>query len=42
MICSGSMLGINYHKIENSSIGYKTDYNMRSMDFEEFLWSKRL
>lgn len=40
VICSGSMLGINYHKIESNSVGYKTDYNMRSMDFEEFLWSK--
>ena len=40
VICSGSMLGINYHKIESNSVGYKTDYNMKSMDFEEFLWSK--
>ena len=40
VICSGSMLGINYHKIESNSVGYKTDYIMRSLDFEEFLWAK--
>lgn len=40
VICSGSMLGINYNKIESNSVGYKTDYEMRSMDFEEFLWAK--
>ena len=26
VICSGSMLGINYRKIESNSVGYKTDY----------------
>lgn len=36
VICSGSLLGINY----NNSVGYKTDYNMYSLDFEEFLWAK--
>lgn len=40
VICSGSMLGINYKKIEHNSVGYKTDYTMYSMDFEEFLWAK--
>jgi len=40
MICSGSMLGISYRKIESNSVGYKTDYDMRSLDFEEFLWAK--
>lgn len=40
VICSGSMLGINYKKIESNSVGYKTDYEMCSMDFEEFLWAK--
>lgn len=40
VICSGSMLGINYKRIESNSIGYKTDYEMRSLDFEEFLWAK--
>ena len=40
VICSGSMLGVNYKKIESNSVGYKTDYEMFSMDFEEFLWAK--
>lgn len=40
VICSGSMLGINYKKIESNSVGYKKDYDMFSMDFEEFLWAK--
>ena len=40
VICSGSMLGINYKKIHSNSVGYKSDYEMYSMDFEEFLWAK--
>ena len=40
VICSGSMLGINYRKIHSNSVGNKTDYEMFSMDFEEFLWAK--
>ena len=40
VICSGSMLGINYRKIHSNSVGSKTDYEMFSMDFEEFLWAK--
>lgn len=40
VICSGSLLGIQYPKIESHSVGYKMDYNMMSMDFEEFLWAK--
>ena len=40
VICSGSMLGINYKKIHSNSVGYKTDIEMYSMDFEEFLWAK--
>ena len=40
VICSGSMLGINYQRIESNSVGYKTDYEMHSLDFEEFLWAK--
>lgn len=40
VICSGSMLGINYQRIESNSVGYKTDYDMYSLDFEEFLWAK--
>ena len=40
VICSGSMMGINYKKIESNSVGYKEDFEMQSMDFEEFLWAK--
>ena len=40
VICSGSLLGIHYQKIHSNSVGYKTDYEMYSMDFEEFLWAK--
>lgn len=40
VICSGSPMGINYNKIESNSVGYKEDYEMHSMDFEEFLWAK--
>lgn len=40
VICSGSLMGINYHEIESNSVGYKEDYEMYSLDFEEFLWAK--
>lgn len=40
VICSGSMLGISSSRIESNSVGYKTDYEMHSLDFEEFLWAK--
>lgn len=40
VICSGSLLGIHYRRIESNSVGYKIDYEMYSMDFEEFLWAK--
>ncbi|MBQ3688995.1 MAG: ATP-binding protein [Bacteroidales bacterium] len=40
VICSGSMLGINYQKIESNSVGNKIDFLMQSIDFEEFLWAK--
>ena len=39
VICSGSLLGIQQKRIESNSVGYKTDYTMRSFDFEEFLWA---
>lgn len=39
VICSGSLLGINYKQIESVSVGYKNDYEMYSLDFEEFLWA---
>jgi len=40
VICSGSLMGINYKEIESNSVRYKEDYEMHSMDFEEFLWAK--
>lgn len=40
VICSGSLMGINYQEIESNSVGNKEDYDMKSMDFEEFLWAK--
>lgn len=40
VICSGSLMGISYKEIESNSVGYKEDYEMYSMDFEEFLWAK--
>ncbi|MBE6942016.1 MAG: ATP-binding protein [Ruminococcaceae bacterium] len=40
VICSGSLMGINYREIESNSVGYKEDYEMFSLDFEEFLWAK--
>lgn len=40
VICSGSLMGISNNEIESNSVGYKEDYEMHSMDFEEFLWAK--
>lgn len=40
VICSGSLMGINYQGIESNSVGYKQDYEMYSLDFEEYLWAK--
>ena len=40
VICSGSLMGINYKQIESNSVGNKEDYILHSMDFEEFLWAK--
>ncbi len=39
VICSGSLMGLSFKEIESVSTGYKTDYSMYSMDFEEFLWA---
>lgn len=39
VICSGSLLGIHYKDISNISVGYKLEIEMRSLDFEEFLWA---
>lgn len=40
VICSGSLMGVYYQQIESNSVGYKEDYEMYSLDFEEFLWAK--
>lgn len=40
VICSRSLMGIYYEEIESNAVGYKEDYEMHSMDFEEFLWAK--
>ena len=40
VICSGSLMGINYKEIESNSVGNKLDYDMHSMDFEEFSWAR--
>ncbi len=40
VICSGSLMGLYYKKIESNSVGYKEDYEMHSMNFEEFLWAQ--
>ncbi len=39
VICSGSALGIKYKNISSVAVGYKEDYDMFSLDFEEFLWA---
>ena len=40
VICSSSLMGIYYEEIESNAVGNKEDYEMHSMDFEEFLWAK--
>ena len=40
VICSGSMLGVSYQRMASIPVGYKDEYVMRSLDFEEFLWAK--
>ena len=40
VICSGSLMGINYKKIESNSVGNKEDYTLYYLDFEDFLWAK--
>lgn len=39
VICSGSLLGVNYKKISSIPVGFKEEYTMYSLDFEEFLWA---
>ena len=39
VIASGSLLGINYKEISSVPVGYETQIEMHSLDFEEFLWA---
>ena len=39
VICSGSLLGINYKQISSIPVGFKENYTMYSLDFEEYLWA---
>ena len=39
VICSGSALGVNSKNVSSVSVGFKTDVEMFSLDFEEFLWA---
>lgn len=39
IVSSGSMLGIHYKQIASLPVGYKRDYDLSSLDFEEFLWA---
>lgn len=40
VILSGSLLGVHYHRVESFSVGYQTSTELRSLDFEEFLWAQ--
>lgn len=40
VVCSGSLMGINYNEIVSVPVGFKEEYEMYSLDFEEFLWAK--
>ncbi len=40
VISSGSLLGIQFRRIESISVGYQETETMRSLDFEEFLWAR--
>ena len=39
VICSGSVLGVNSSQISSVSVGFKDEYIMYPLDFEEFLWA---
>lgn len=39
VIASGSMLGVQYKNVTSIPVGFKTDCNLSSLDFEEFLWA---
>jgi len=39
VVSSGSMLGVHYKHVSSNPVGFKEDFDMDSMDFEEFLWA---
>ena len=39
VIASGSLLGLNYKEVSSYPVGYETEVELRSLDFEEFLWA---
>lgn len=39
VIASGSLLGLNYKKVDSYPVGYERRITLRSLDFEEFLWA---
>lgn len=39
VICSGSALGVNTSQVSSVSVGFKDEYCMYPLDFEEFLWA---
>ncbi len=39
VISSGSLLGLHYKEIVSIPVGYETQVEMFSLDFEEFLWA---
>ncbi|MCL1983938.1 MAG: AAA family ATPase [Methanomassiliicoccaceae archaeon] len=39
VIASGSLLGLNYKEVSSYPVGYETIMELRSLDFEEFLWA---
>jgi predicted AAA+ superfamily ATPase len=40
VIASGSMLGVAYKEMQSVPVGYESQVEMFSLDFEEFLWAK--
>jgi len=39
VIASGSLLGLNQKDVSSYPVGYETKVELRSLDFEEFLWA---
>lgn len=39
VVASGSLLGISYREVTSIPVGYETQVEMYSLDFEEYLWA---